>query len=162
MDRFDAVPRSERTRHQGHPTWDIFHVWQNDTIRHGVRFTSTLHVYVAEPGHPDARVGIWVPNGEGGEPQHLIPWGFDFWVPITGWGVISVVSFNDVPLKVFWELSAGKAPDVRSVSDTVPPPVLDRIPQPANSFDNFPTFNTDPPPPFHANRPSVRAPGIDD
>lgn len=107
MDRFQAIERAEPFRHQGHRTWDIFHVWANGAIRDGVRFTSTLHAYVAEPLPTKSRVMIWVPGGEQGV-VHSLGWGDELVADAAAWGVASAASVDGADIQFFWELSAGK------------------------------------------------------
>jgi hypothetical protein len=115
MDRFQGIERPEKSRHGGNRTWDIFHVWPDGTQRDGVRFTSTVHVYAAEPPSTaggKARVRLWVPGGrEGqrGDVDFQLGWGEEIWAPVGDWGMASVVSLDDVPLSFYWELTPGKA-----------------------------------------------------
>ena len=112
MDRFEGIEREKSLRHDGKLTWDIFHVWPDGFQRDGVRFTSTVHVYIAEPpkSAKEARVRLWIPGpgGQQGDPEHTIGFGEELWAPVAGWGIASVVSMDDVPLHFYWELSAGK------------------------------------------------------
>lgn len=111
MQRFQAVERPKETRHAGLRTYDIRHVWPNGEVRNGVKWTSEVHVYIL-PAAPDSfskqvQIAVWVPGGEVGVAHDLV-WGADWWVAIPDWGTVSIVSLNDVPLDVFWELTAGK------------------------------------------------------
>ncbi len=115
MDRFEGIERAKSVRHQNKRTWDIFHVWPDGFQRDGVRFSSTVHVYIAEPpsGSQKARVRLWVPEGQTGEPEHTLAFGEELWAPVPTWGIASVVSVDDVPLHFYWELTAGKGDAAR-------------------------------------------------
>ena len=135
MNRYEGIERSEKARHGGKPTWDIFHVWPDQTVRDGVRYTSTVHVYPAEPPKSgSAKVRLWIPGGRApgqqGEVEHEIGWGTEIWAAVADWGMASVVSTSGDPLHFYWELSAGKGEGasrgvetgVQIRTPTTPPP----------------------------------------
>jgi len=112
VQRLDAIRR--KSGHEGHPTYDVFHAWPDGFRRHGAVYTSTLHVYMAEPTdptgkpYPPAEVEVWVPGRE--QFGQAIGWGQELWHPVVAYGNPAVVSHNDVPLIVFVELTA--EPDI--------------------------------------------------
>lgn len=108
--------------HKGLDTWDIHHAYKHGGVVNGVVRQSTLHVYLAEPtkslddkGRPvpwtDARFDVYIPLDGGKHRVHhpKLNWGDEFWVPIEGWGITSVVSLDGAPPAIFWEVLPGKA-----------------------------------------------------
>lgn len=105
--------REKKHWHQGHPTWDIFHVYPDKVIIEsapGVQWASSLHAYLTAPIGKKARIATFVPGIPNGEAT--LTWGSEWWAAPASWTpvVASVVSLDDVmEIDFTWELTPGKA-----------------------------------------------------
>lgn len=117
MQRTLATIRPDKA--EGHDVYDIPFAWNDGRIIHGVLYTSWLLVRpageiagaaVAKPGAPPptATIAVYLPARPRQDVE--LKWDAEGWstaIPVSG--LVSVVSVDDVPLVVIWELTAGKA-----------------------------------------------------
>lgn len=108
MQRTEATIRP--TPYQGMRVHDIFHVWPDNFAMNGVKFASWLFVYLEdEPKDRRAvEVSLWLPGATAPQVRQL-GWGQEWYTASPGFGMASVTAKGDAPLRVFWELTAGKA-----------------------------------------------------
>lgn len=109
MQRFHGTERP--VKYEERTVLDIFHVWPDGHVENGVRHRSWVFVYLQAPLPPGAadrvRVSLWLP----GQPHHeerQLGWGEEWFTPVPGFGIASVLAEGDVPLEFFWELTPGK------------------------------------------------------
>ena len=102
----------------GLPTWDIFHPYPDNWINNGVKWSSSLHVFMTKPlmdasGKPVvAHVLLWIPGGDQGVAPHDVSWGVEAWEPVAGWDpvVASMVCIEGIKdLAFVWEFVPGSA-----------------------------------------------------
>jgi|GEM_PF-4794370 len=97
------------TRVDGHPTYDLPYVWKDGHAFGRVSYASWVIVKLADvdPAHDVPReVGLWVP-GVGADVRHKIAFTDMVAVKVEDYGPAAVVSYEDIPLHVWWELTAG-------------------------------------------------------
>lgn len=115
--------RQRKFGHEGHPTWDIHHVHPDaakspEGVYGGVKRRSTIHVYLAEPDKGPyengkskpwgpVKVALYVPGHS--VVTRTVKWLEELVLEVGYWGIASVVSLDDAPLVVLWELTPGKA-----------------------------------------------------
>ncbi|MFP5317971.1 MAG: hypothetical protein ACLGI2_06705 [Acidimicrobiia bacterium] len=104
VNRFPARERAKG--HEGHLTYDLFHVFPDGHVRDGVRYDSQILIYVAEPGEA-AEIEVFLPRTRG-VARRTISFGEEHNERPREFGMASVVSRNDVPLVVFHEVTVGK------------------------------------------------------
>lgn len=107
MDRFPFRQRPGKG-HENHPTYDCTDVWDNGRVYAGVIHASWVKVDLLQPPADDKpkRVDIYMPDRV---EQVSLRWGQPAGLPVVRAGNVGVVSVDDAPLEVFWELTPGKA-----------------------------------------------------
>lgn len=109
MNQFKAVQRG--ALFNGQRIYDLPHVWPDGVALHGLVYSSWLIIRIADLGpavdpHASHVLRRWVP-GEGSGIEFNLAWGEEFAMPLPAYGMVSVVTADDVPLHVLWELTAG-------------------------------------------------------
>lgn len=105
MQRIPARVRS--TKIDGHVVYDIDAAWPDGQVTNGVKYTSWLIVRPETDPGKAITLRVWI----GGKSEDVAyTWSNNSWGrPIPVNGLVSVITPDDVPLIVFWELAAGKA-----------------------------------------------------
>jgi hypothetical protein len=108
MQRFPAHIRT--TKDDGHPVYDLDFMWKDNRVINGVRYTSWLLVRPETDPGKTVRIRVHLPDRAPVEVD--LGWDSRGWgIPVdieSPGGLVSVVSLNNVPLVVLWELTAGK------------------------------------------------------
>lgn len=92
-------------KHEGRLTYQFDNPVKDGHTTPGVVWQSTLVITTESPVDSKdtqaAKVGIWAPGMTPGRVEHLL-WGTVLSFPVADWAAhINVVSYDDVPLRVF-------------------------------------------------------------